>query len=197
MNSEERTPLGANAVWTGVVAVLAVAAIVSLAVTRLAIAFGEDGLVWEIPIPESYDAPPAPSGASVQVTQGIVSVPDAGAGVSALIVATVGVAAIAGIAAICCYVVLSLEVSRGRTFSRRAVRMLTSMAAITLLGTTTCYLLDSAIGRSVRSAVGLGEVGGSTPLSYWLGFAIFAALSLIAYAFRRGAALQKDTEGLV
>jgi hypothetical protein len=161
------------------------------------IAFGGGDLVWEVALPESYDSPAAPSGASVQVTQGIVSVPDAGAGLVSLMIMTVVVAALAGIAAIACYLVLTAEISRGRTFSRRAVRMLSWMATIVLLGTVACYLLDSAIGRGVRAAVGLDEVGGSTPLSYWMGFAIFAALGLITYAFRRGAALEKETEGLV
>ncbi|MFE6735227.1 hypothetical protein [Microbacterium sp. NPDC057650] len=197
MSIVERSFRGANLVWTGIIAALAVVGVLSVAVTRLMIAFGPAGIVWQVALPESYDSPSAPSGASVQVTQGIVEVTDASAGLVSLMVMTVVVAALAGIAAIACYFVLTAEISRGRTFSRRAIRMLTWMATIVLLGTVACYLLDSAIGRGVRSAVGLGEVGGSTPLSYWMGFAIFAALSLITYAFRRGAALEKDTEGLV
>ncbi|MFC4137588.1 MULTISPECIES: DUF2975 domain-containing protein [unclassified Microbacterium] len=196
MSTADRSSRGAHLGWTAIVGGLAVLGIVSVAVTRLMIAFG-DGVRWEVTLPESYDSPAAPHGTSVQVTQGIVTVPDAGTGLLSLMILTVVVAALSGIAAIACYLVLTTEISRGRTFSRRAIRMLTWMATIVLVGTVACYLLDSAIGRGVRAAVGLDEVGGSTPLSYWMGFAIFAALSLITYAFRRGAVLQKETEGLV
>ncbi|MGF6822227.1 hypothetical protein M2317_001131 [Microbacterium sp. ZKA21] len=195
MNAEERAPWEANIVWTGVVAVLAVAGIVTVAATRLMLAFDSGGVAWEVPLSRDTGSPPL--GAPVQVTQGIVTVPDAGGGLSALIIGTVAVASVAGIAAIGCYFVLAVEISRGRTFSVRSIRLLTAMATIVLLGTTTCYLLDSAIGRSLRTAADLGETGSSTPLSYWMGFAIFAGLTLIAYAFRRGSALQKETEGLV
>lgn len=197
MSAQERAPRSASLVWTGVVAAIAVVSIVSVAATRLAIAFGGNDLMWEVALPESYGSPAAPSGASVQVTQGIVKVPDAGTQLVLLVLATVIMAALTSIAVIGCYVVLAAEISRGRTFSRRAVRMLSWMAVIVLLGTVACYLIDSAIGKGVRTAVGLDDVGGSTPLSYWMGFAIFAALTLITYAFRRGAALEKETEGLV
>jgi len=96
-----------------------------------------------------------------------------------------------------CYLLLTVEVSRSRTFSRRSIRMLSALSAIILIATTGCYLLDSAIARAVRTAAGLGEVGAITSLSYWMAFAIVGALGLIAYAFRKGAALQRETEGLV
>lgn len=195
MNTEKRAPWEANIVWTGIVAALAVAGIVTVAATRLMIAFSSEGVTWEVPLSSGTDSPPP--GAPVQVTQGIVTVLDADGGLIALIVGTVAVAAVAGIATIACYFVLAVEISRGRTFSLRAIRMLTAMATIVLLGTMACYLLDSAVGRAMRMSVGFGEAGSSTPLSYWMGFAIFTALTLIAYAFRRGAALHRETEGLV
>ena len=195
MSDQVRTPLEANIVWTAVVAVLAVAGIVTNAATKLMIALGGEGVRWEVPLSSGADSPPP--GAPVQVTQGIVTIPDADAGLISPIIGTTVVAAVAGIAVIGCYLVLAIEISRGRTFSSRAIGMLRAMATIVLLGTATCYLLDSAITRAVQASAGLGEASGSTPLSYWMGFAIFTALSMIAYAFRRGAALQKETEGLV
>ena len=190
-------PAGASLVWTSILATATVVGIIVVAVIRFTGAFTNAGLSLEVPIPESFGAQHAPSGASLQVTQAIVTVTGADAGLVTLVCGTILLAAIAGIAVVVCYLLLTVEVSRSRTFSRRSIRMLSALSAIILIATTGCYLLDSAIARAVRTAAGLGEVGAITSLSYWMAFAIVGALGLIAYAFRKGAALQRETEGLV
>ncbi|MFD5215421.1 hypothetical protein [Microbacterium sp. NPDC058345] len=184
-------------IGTVVVAVLTVVGIALVAANRFLTTFTADGLAVEVPLPGEDASSASPSGASVQVTQAIVIVPDADAGLTALIVATIVLAAVAGAAVVVSCVALALEISGGRSFSRRSKRLLTAISVAVLIGTTGCYLLDSAIARSVRSTAGYGEIGSWTPLSYWMGFAIIGALGLIGFAFGRGSALQRETEGLV
>lgn len=190
-------PASASLIWTTILAAITVMGIIVVAVIRFTGTFTGAGLSLEVPIPESFGAQHAPSGVSLQVTQAIVTVTGADAGLVTLVCGTILLAAIAGIAVVVCYLLLTVEVARSRTFSRRSIRMLGAMSAIILVATTGCYLLDSAIARAVRTAAGLGEVGAITSLSYWMGFAIVGALGLIAYAFRKGAVLQRETEGLV
>ncbi|MGB4135163.1 MAG: hypothetical protein WA971_01280 [Microbacterium sp.] len=198
MTEQTRTPLGGGIIWTGIVAALTSVGIAGVAVLRLVNAFGPGGVSMQVPVPASSGASATPSGAGMQVTQAIVTVPDPDAGLVAMTVGTILLAAAVGVAVLGCYLVFFAEVIRGRPFSRRAIRMLYAMMTVVILGTMGCYLLDSLVAQSVRSAAGLGEGGGgSTPLSYWLGFAIFGALGLIIQAFHRGAALQRETEGLV
>ncbi|WP_309128259.1 hypothetical protein [Microbacterium sp.] len=198
MNVKARDRLtSGQLIGTIIVAVFTIVGIAFVAANRFLTAFTADGLALEVPIPAEHGAPTSPSGAALQVTQAIVTVPSANAGLAALAVGTILLAAFAGIAVVILYLALALEISRGRPFSRRSNRLLAAISAVVLLGTTGCYLLDSAIARSVRSAAGFGEIGSWTPLSYWMGFAIVGALGLIAYAFRRGSVLQRETEGLV
>lgn len=188
---------GLSVVWTGIVAAGTVVGISAVAILRFLHAFGSAGLAVEVALPANLPSPAAPSGGAVQVTQGIVTVPHAGSTLIALVIGTILVAAIAGILIVACAFILTLEIARGRMFSRRAIRMLGGMALTAFVGTAGCYALDTEIGRSVRAAAGLGAAVGSAPLSYWMGFAIGGMLTVITIAFHRGAALQKDTEGLV
>ncbi|MFD5226319.1 hypothetical protein ACFWHT_11920 [Microbacterium sp. NPDC058342] len=184
-------------IGTIIVAVLTTVGIAFVAANRFLTTFTADGLAVEVPIPAGDASTDSPSGATVRVTQAVVTVTDADAALTALTIGTIVLAAVTGVAVVVSCVALALEISGGRSFSRLARRLLTAISAAVLIGTAGCYLLDSAIARSVRTTAGYGEIGYWSPLSYWMGFAIVGALGLIAYAFRRGTALQKDTEGLV
>jgi hypothetical protein len=183
-------------VWSGIVSLIVILGIAGLAALRLVNAFSSGGLTTEVTIPESRgDA--TPSGDALQVTQGIVTLQHPDAGLVALMIGTIVLAAVAGILVVISYFVLTAEITRERTFSRRAIRSLYAMSAVVLITTVGCYAMDMAIGRAVRAAAGLAAVGTDAPVSYWMGFAVGGGIGLVATAFQRGARLQRETEGLV
>lgn len=197
MSTAEQDHGPGGLVWNGAMSVIIAVGIASVAVLQLSNAFTPGGLASTVAIPQSSGGGSTPSGDVLRVAQGTVTIPHPDAGLVALTICTILLAAIAGILVVAFYFSLTVEITRGRTFSRRAIRSLYAISAVVLIATAGCYMLDMALGRAVRAAAGLPSINADAPASYWMGFAIASGIGLVATAFRQGDRLQRETEGLV
>lgn len=185
-------------IGNSVVAVLAVAFVAIMTVVRWTATFTTGGLVLDVAVAVSSTVPTAAAGTVAQANRALVTIAAPGAGLVVLSVATIAVAAVASIGATGCALALTREIASGRAFGRRAIGLLNSIASVVFLGFLVCYQLDYWIGRLARQAGGLPDpIGSPIPVGYWTALAASLLLTTIAMAFRHGARLQRDTEGLV
>ncbi|WP_040165837.1 hypothetical protein [Microbacterium gorillae] len=172
--------------------------VVIATVNRFFALFDASGLTMEVQVPlqdgnvagESGDVP-------VGVWHAFVTVPDPSVKLVVFAVLAVLAGTIGWLSALGCVTVLALDFSRGRVFGSRSVRMLSLLTTSIAVGVIASYVLTVFATNVLRTEAGIGAVNMSLPPEYWLGIVAAVLAGVLAVAFRRGAKLQKDTEGLV
>ncbi|WP_165362687.1 hypothetical protein [Promicromonospora panici] len=94
-----------------------------------------------------------------------------------------------------CFAVLGTSFGRGDVFAQGSLRAMKVTALTLLLGSVAIPALQVMAARSALGSVGV-DVGQRMETD-WVLFAAGVMLGTVWYAFRRGARLQRDTEGLV
>ncbi len=184
-------------VWTAVIATLASAAVVLATVGRIVTTFTTNGLALDIAVDESAARVPTSGSATAHATRALVTIPSPDPGLVTLTVATIALSTVAALAIAGCAIAFTRELGRGRTFGAGSIRLLQAMAVIIWVGFVGCSQIDWAIGQMARAAARLANPGVSSTVPYWIGLAAVLLLGIVTIAFRRGARLQRDTEGLV
>lgn len=180
-------------------AVVGVVAAGTNAVARFREAFG-DGVRASIQMP---DATAVATGADGSTLSGrpITMLVDAAALNPVSLVtmcASIVVASLTWILLLVFVALIAREFGRGAVFSTRTQRLLSAICWTLLAGSVCTYGLDMLTRNGVLALVGDGFGGtGFAWEPYAPAFFGAMAAGAIAIAFRRGAALQRDTEGLV
>lgn len=180
--------------------VLAAAVVVTTATWRAVETFRPEGLAWTLPIEgQRIEAIVEPdrmpvSGLAESLT--IVS-PAADALAYAATAASILLWALTALTVIGGIVHLAWNVLRGRVFSRTTVRDLNLICGALVGGAALIYVCDDLTRRTLLASLEIGEAMRPAPVGFWISWAVGFTTGLLAYAFRRGLQLQRDTEGLV
>ena len=189
--------------WAAViVGAIAAVAVVVIAAIRVAGLFTPEGISVAVPIAGvSAELPLGPGGAPVAgaVTEARLVVGDVDALSISSLVGAIVVSAVAYLLTIGFTVKLSINLMRGRAFSRQNSRLVYGISIVVMAGALASTLLEIMGLNGVYAALGGPEFDGHIAL-YWANWPIYLAaigLGILAIAFRVGERLQRDAEGLV
>jgi hypothetical protein len=161
------------------------------------------GIAWNIKIDEMpVDATVGSSTGDVSaiVGEGTVFAEHVNAVSVTMIIMSLVVSALTALVVIACIMFLARSASRGAVFTRRTARAWDVIGASLIIGGVLMLVGDTLGGNGVLAAVGLQDADVAPSVGFW-GFApmwaVGCACGLIGIAYRRGLALQRETEGLV
>lgn len=183
---------------------VAAAVIVGISIVSRALStFREDGIAWTIPVDERPIDAGVDSGAITVngiVQEVLVIAPDVNSVSVACIIAALALSATAAL------LVIGGTMSIARNFLRGHFFVRGNVVALDVIGWTVSVaplliLTFEHMGRNgVLAALGLADAESIHPVQFWAILPVLAigvAIGLVSRAFRRGIALQKETEGLV
>lgn len=165
---------------------------------RLVNLFAAGGVSSEVQVPlRTASIAGADGPVDVGVWHAFVSVSDPSGALVLMAVLAVAAGTLTWLGALACVLALSVELLRGRPFSRRALRALSWLSAALVFGSTVAAVAESTAADRLRAEAGVGHVNTAMPAVFWVGLVGGIAVGLVTIAFRRGAVLQRETEGLV
>ena len=133
--------------------------------------------------------------ASAQATEAVVRVSDLGSVPLVSVLAAALAPTITMMAVAVCFTLLGRSFHRGEFFSPVSLSAITWAACTLMLGACVIPAFEGFAANSALASIDLrfGQMIGIDPVMFLAGF----LLGVVGYAFRRGARLQRDTEGLV
>lgn len=135
--------------------------------------------------------------ATAQVTEAVIRVSDLSPARFAVVLTAALLPTLVLMMVAVCFAVLGTSFGSGDFFAPGSLRAMKVTALTLLLGSAAIPALQVMAARSALASVGVGVDVGQRMETDWVLLAAGVLLGTVWYAFRRGARLQRDTEGLV
>lgn len=193
----------ADAVTVLIIGLLAIVIIAWTITIRTLQTFREDGIAWILPIDQQpIDATVGSGTGSVHgyATEALVIASDVNLVSAVAIILSIAVRAVAAFLVVGGGLWIARSFLRGRFFAPGTVRALGVISWTLALAPAVVLLLDTMGRNGVLAALHADASASAQVTVAWESLPVVAtgiALGLVTIAFRRGARLQKDTEGLV
>jgi len=161
------------------------------------------GIAWHIQIdemPVNATVGSATGDVSAIVGEGTVFAEHVNAVSIVMIIVSLVASILTALVVIGCVMFLARSAMRGTLFTRRTARAWDVIGGALVAGGVLMLVGDTLGGNGVLAALGLQDADVAPSVGFW-GYApmwaVGCACGLIGIAYRRGLALQRDTEGLV
>lgn len=193
----------ADAITVLIVGLLASVVIIGLVSLRALQTFRSDGIGWILPIDQQPIEATVGSGVGSlhgYATEALVIAPNVNVVSIIAIALSHAVFAAAALTIVGGALWIAWSFLRGRFFARGTVRALAVISWALALAPALIFMLDTFGRNGVLAALSIENDGSVDSDRYWSWLPLFSAgvaLGLVTIAFRRGARLQMDTEGLV